>query len=183
MRGQTTLDFAIGMGVFLVTVAFVLSFSTGLTDPFLDGGQGHPVSADRVADTLSRGMLGDPEEPAVLDDACTTAFFGGPDPGNCNFDPSNSLDERVGLEGRPSGTEPALNVSVVGDIDGGATDVLCWDTDTETIVEAGNSECDSTDVAYRIGDTPPAGSGSVVVARRTVTIDGNDAAILVRVWS
>lgn len=183
MRGQTTLDFAVGMGVFLVTVAFVLSFSTGLTDPFLDGGQGHPVTADRVADSLSGGMLGDTEKPGVLDDECTTAFFGGTDPGDCNFDQSNALHERVGLEGRPTGTEPDLNVTIVGDVDGGSTDVLCWNTGNRTVIETGTSACDSSDVPYRIGDTLPAGSGSVVAARRTVTIDGIDAAIIVRVWS
>lgn len=183
MRGQTTLDFAIGMGVFLVTVAFVLSFSTGLTDPFLDSGQSHPVTADRVADTLSGGLLGDYANPGVLDDECTTAFFGGSGPGDCHFDPGNTLDERVGLEGRPAGTEPALNVSIVGDIDGGVTDVLCWDDRNRTIVEAGTSDCGSSDVVYRIGESPPGTGGSVVVARRTVTIEGHDAAILVRVWS
>lgn len=180
MRGQTTLDFAIGMSVFLITVAFVLSFTTGLTDPFMDGGQSHPVTADRVADTLAGGMLGEYAEPSVLDDECTTAFFGGPNPGDCNFDPSTPLRERVGVEGRPAGTGPAVNVTVRGTLGSGGTALLCRDTGSGTIVEAGTQSCD---VPYRIGDTPPGGTESVVVARRTGSIDGYDAVLLVRVWS
>ena len=33
-RGQTTLDFAIGVSVFLIVVAFVLAFVPGMVQPF-----------------------------------------------------------------------------------------------------------------------------------------------------
>lgn len=180
MKAQTTLDFMIAMSVFLVTVTFVLSFSTGLTGSFVDTDQAHTVIANRVADTLSEGMLGDHENPFVLDDECTTAFFGGTPPGDCNFDPSNSLKERVGLEGRPAGTEPELNVVIQGDLGGGGTEVLCWDNSGGTVVKEGNAACD---VRYQSGATPPTDIGSVVVARRMTSINGNDATVLVRVWS
>jgi len=182
MRAQTTLDFAIGMSIFLITVAFVLSFSTGITEPFADTDQAHTVTADRVADALAGGMLGDHEEPSVLDDECTTAFFGGPDPGDCNFDPGNALKVRVGLEGRPSGTEPELNVTVRGNLtnDADGADVLCWDDGDQVVVEADNADCDDR---YTAGPTPPTDTGSVVVARRMVSINGIDATVLVRVWS
>lgn len=184
MRAQTTLDFAIGMSIFLITVAFVLSFSTGITKPFADSDQDHTVIADRVADAVSGGLLGDPETASVVDDDCTVAFFGGPDPGYCNFDPSNSLGERVGTVGIPAGTEPELNVTFEGNLtnDADGADPLCWDDAKDLVVEEDNSACTST-LVFKTGSDPPQARGSVVVARRLVSINGKDATILVRVWS
>lgn len=191
-RGQTTIDFAIGMSVFLITLAFVLSFSTGLTDPFADTGQAHTITADRVAESLAGGMLGPREQPHLLDDTCTTDFFDPSDENtdndgsyslssNCNFK-DVPLKPRIGLQGRPAGTEPEVNITLSGNATGpDGTDLLCWDGTNDAVVEVDDNECGG--VRYAIGSTPPKGSGSVVVARRVVTINGVQATLQVRVWS
>lgn len=74
-RAQTTLDFAIGMSVFLIAVTFVFSFIPGMLQPFTGSNEAKTVVADRVADSLAEGMLGDPSEPYILDRTCTIAFF------------------------------------------------------------------------------------------------------------
>jgi hypothetical protein len=85
-RAQTTLDFAVGMSIFLIAVAFVFSFTPSLLEPFEGGGTEDSVTANRVASQLVEGTLADPDTPYVLDKACTTAFFA---PENSDGDPDN----------------------------------------------------------------------------------------------
>ena len=56
-RGQTTLDFAIGMGVFLFTVVFVVVQAPTLFDPFAGGTGTTLIVADRASTTLSADLL------------------------------------------------------------------------------------------------------------------------------
>lgn len=92
-RGQTTLDFAIGMSVFLIAVAFVISFVPGLLDPFSGGGTEDTVTANRVATALAEDVLvEDTAEPYVLDRACTILFFA---PEHSDGVPDNNQDLRV----------------------------------------------------------------------------------------
>jgi hypothetical protein len=52
-RGQTTQDFAVGVGVFLLTVAFVLAYvPTALPQPASDATAGREAQADRIADEV-----------------------------------------------------------------------------------------------------------------------------------
>jgi hypothetical protein len=52
-RAQTTQDFAVGVGVFLLTVAFVLAYvPTALPQPTADAGASREPQADRIADEL-----------------------------------------------------------------------------------------------------------------------------------
>ncbi|WP_306057613.1 DUF7287 family protein [Natronococcus wangiae] len=52
-RGQTTQDFAIGIGVFLLSIAFVFSYIPSLTTPFASPtGDAETAQADRIADRL-----------------------------------------------------------------------------------------------------------------------------------
>jgi hypothetical protein len=130
-RGQTTLDFAIGMSVFLIAVAFVFSFIPGMLQPFTGSNEAKTVVADRVADSLAEGMLGHPTEPYILDSDCTVAFF---DPSDDNTDNDGSYDyagngdvpggctfadvpmrDRLGLEGRNGENGPRFNVTIVED--------------------------------------------------------------------
>jgi hypothetical protein len=239
MRAQTQLDFAVGVGVFLVVTAFVLSFVPGMLEPFESGNQEETVAANRVADQLVGGMLGSPDEPYVLDRECTIVFFEVADDNvdgngdgfnepysdaetydvdNCNFD-DDPVVERVGLD-----TNPSLNVRIrlVRNLttsdravdpgigltpDPGPDDTLCLDTNNPRIVEAGyprvdddddsggsedwEVQCDLTggddDVLFEIGDDPQ-DLRSVVVARRTVSVEGgfadntSDASLIVEVW-
>lgn len=186
-RGQTTLDFAIGVSVFLLVVTFVLAFLPGMVDPFVDGGSEKPVVANRIADSVAQGTLGDPAEPYVLDSTCTLAFFEEGDgdsgytvPGECRFEDNDvGVQERVGVEAR--GHAPyGLRIRIIGDLDGdGTSSVLC--NDGVSLSES--SPCGGT--AYTVGSTPPDTSRSVSVSRRTVYIpddQGVTATLLVEVW-
>jgi hypothetical protein len=78
-RGQTTIDFAVGATLFLLTIAFVFTFVPVMFQPFATS-QSDPLVADRVANRLATDILGDPAEPYVLDETCTTGFFNAVDP-------------------------------------------------------------------------------------------------------
>ena len=72
-RGQTTIDFVVGISIFLLVVAFVVLFVPGIFDPF--DGTSRTQAADRFAATLASDALGDPATPAALNATCTRAFF------------------------------------------------------------------------------------------------------------
>lgn len=99
-RGQTTLDFAFGVGLFILVVAFVFAFVPSMLDPFSGTGQSERVIADRLASQLSEGMLvTTPAHPYILDTTCTNAFFDDTSPSQCRFDGA-TLHERLGLSER-----------------------------------------------------------------------------------
>jgi hypothetical protein len=74
-RGQTTIDFAAGISIFLVTVAFAFAFVPGILTPFSGSGVGDPITANSVADELAADRLASPESPYVLNETATVAFF------------------------------------------------------------------------------------------------------------
>ncbi|MFC7234481.1 DUF7287 family protein [Halosegnis marinus] len=93
-RGQTTLDFAVGVSVFLLTVGFVFLFVPSVFAPF-EVVQGTPVTADRAATHLVDGLLAG-ESPGALAPACTVGFFAdAPRPG-CPYSPG-PVSDALGL--------------------------------------------------------------------------------------
>ena len=172
MRGQTSLDFAVGVSVFLLALIAVFTFVPGTLGPFTGGGQEDIVAGNRVAASLSEGLLGDPAQPHSLNRTCTVAFFQDSAPAYCNFE-GGTLAERVGL-----GDDKQVNVTLRSNLtsDGDAGDVLCWSG--SAIVERDNC---GGGTPFTIGDTPP-DSGTSVSARRIVDIEGIDATMLVELW-
>jgi len=73
------MDFAAGISVFLVTVAFAFAFVPGIIAPFADAGTADPVTANRLADDLATDRLAAPGDEYVLDDERAADFFGDPD--------------------------------------------------------------------------------------------------------
>jgi len=176
-RGQTTLDFAVGVSLFLIVFISVFIFVPGTLQPFAEGGQEEIVSANRVADSLSEGILGDPASPHVLNATCTREFFksnGGSPPDGCGFE-SGDLTKRLGLKDRQF-----ANVTILGNLstDGDGADILCIESDG-TVAERDNC---SGGTELRSGPSPPQRSGTSVKARRTVDIDGTDATLIVELW-
>ncbi|WP_254523233.1 DUF7287 family protein [Natrinema caseinilyticum] len=56
-RGQTTQDFAIGIGIFLLAIAFVFSFLPSVITPFDSGVDGaETAQADRIADLVVHNL-------------------------------------------------------------------------------------------------------------------------------
>jgi len=152
-RGQTTIDFAVGATLFLLAVAFVFTFVPVMFQPFATS-QSDPLVADRAANRLATDVLGDPAEPYVLNETCTTAFFaanapptGCPDPtdGSLGDHPNPTL-------GIPDDTR--LNVTLV---------------DPSGTVEAS------------VGDSRE-NARDVITAQRRVLYRGESYELYVRVW-
>lgn len=178
-KGQTSLDFAVGMSTLLLVFAFVLTFVPGILGPFTASGQEETVTADRVADHLAEGLLAEPGTPYVLNRTCTVAFLDNASNSDCRYGGDN-LSDRVGISryGDDKPYRQRVNVSVVGNVTGpDSEDVLCWDG--SGLVEKDDAGCITL---LEIGPDAPTERSSVVAARRVVSIDGQDAALLVRVW-
>lgn len=176
MRGQTTLDFTVGVAIFIAVILFAFTFVPGILEPFEIRGEEEPAVSDRVADTLSTDMLGSPEEPNVLDRYCTVAFFNDSlDSSDCSFDNSEELQQRLNLS-----SFQQANVSIVNSSAG--NEPYCWTSDTapdEPSVESNN--CNPDDDVFRIGDNPTT-SQDTITARRTVWIGGEVATLRVVIW-
>jgi hypothetical protein len=169
-RGQTTLDFTIGISLFLAVLVFVFAFVPGLLSPFTTSSNEAPALADRTADRLAQGSVGNPEngsighpaEPYVLNGDDTEDFF----------DASGDLSERLDL---PPGR--SVNVTIEGNLTGGTDNsVLCWDGSSDSLADCPD------DTTLAAGSTPPADNDATVTSRRVVSVDGEDVNLVVVVW-
>ncbi|MFC6864524.1 hypothetical protein ACFQGE_13790 [Halomicroarcula sp. GCM10025817] len=185
-RGQTTLDFAIGMSLFLAVLIFIFLFVPGLLAPFTAGGQEETVSSNRVADYLAKGALGTPRDPFVLDTQCTILFFDNQTAADkCGGDWSGDMpvEETMGLD-------PArqnLNVTIRGTApNSGEEEILCWDEDDNVLVGISHGTCGTTpgdpDVPFTRGDTPPDANDATVTALRVASLKGTDVTVYVEMW-
>ena len=179
-RGQTTLDFAVGVSIFLIALTGVLLFIPGTLEPFTEGGQDNIVTANRLADQLSEGTLGDPKNPHVLNTSCAIRFFSDQTPG-CHYSGA-TLKDRVGVLDRTN-----LNISLQSNYtaDDSGEETLCWE-DGRGLNETDELSCDTV---FAIGETPPERSSKVVTARRVVTVNRTaeprnrtDVTLIVEVW-
>lgn len=90
-RAQMTIDFAAGVGIFLLAVAFVAGFAFTIMGPFTNTAQTDTVVANQAADHFGEFALQNADRagsaPTELDRYCTDAFFGDVDAGedDCNF--------------------------------------------------------------------------------------------------
>ena len=160
-RAQTTIDFAIGVGLFLLVVAFVVAFVPTVFAPF-ESAEG-PQTADRIGTSLAADRLGDPADPYVLNRTCTTEFFAqldgdGPAPSGCHFNTSaETTREMFTLDGTRNANVSIWTLGAGGDVQ----------TIDGTRLTAGPSLPETR---------------SVTSARRVVSIDGETYRLLVRVW-
>lgn len=175
-RGQTTLDFAIGMSIFLAVVVFIFLFIPGILSPFEQGGQADTASTNRVADQLAKGALGSPSEPFVLDRYCTVEFFAGATPpSQCSYSGSD-LDEQLGLDA----TFQSVNITIEADFDAGSPgkEILCWDTDNGLVAQS-DTNCDTE---LKRGDPLSASTDDSVTSQRVVSLSRDDVTLYVRMW-
>ncbi|MFC6767584.1 DUF7287 family protein [Natrinema soli] len=76
-RGQTTQDFAIGIGVFLLAIAFVFSFLPSVVTPFDSSVSGaETAQADRIADRIVHNASTD--TPNELNSSAFNESYTGP---------------------------------------------------------------------------------------------------------
>jgi len=180
-RGQTTLDFAIGISIFLAVLIFIFLFIPGVLSPFTESTQEETVASNRIADQLAKGMLASPSEPYVLDRYCTVEFFDGTNanPSGCNYDDATPDIERiVGLDTNRDN----LNVTIRGNVStaGDGTDILCWKDDVGLAEKPGS--CTSGDVYLTRGDSPPSSSQASVTSVRVVSLNREDVTLYVEMW-
>ena len=177
MRGQTTLDFAIGISIFLAVIITIFSFAPGILTPFTVTGQSDAVTVDRTADYLVQDALGSPEQPYKLDRSCTVAFFDrsadeypdDPFGDDCRYE-NETLTNQTGLP--PTAT---VNITILGNTseNGQVLDQLYWDTSTRTLTEipGGNT-------TLAIGDEVEP-QRSTTTATRVVTLHEQDVVVRV----
>lgn len=185
-RGQTTLDFAIGISVFLVVIVFVFSFVPGILQPFVTSADDNAVLADRVSDRITQGQLGDPSEPYVLDRECAVEFFndsrydaGLGSPSDCRYD-GGDIQERLTVRNRTN-----INVTLEGNVSAsvdGST-MLCWDDVGDELAQIGSGDCGGLDdVTLTSGGIPPSANDASVTSRRVVFLADEDVTMKVVVW-
>lgn len=74
-RGQTAQDFAVGIGLFLLAVAFVFAFVPQIVSPYDVGiGASEASQADRAADSIVHNLSVDGEQ-VVLDASAADHYF------------------------------------------------------------------------------------------------------------
>lgn len=184
MRAQTTLDFAIGIAIFLGVVVFAFSFVPGILEPFELSNDEEPSLSDRVADSVSTDLLGSPAQPHVLDRYCTVAFFDDSvdADGNCQYD-GDSLGEVFDLDPGQN-----VNITLEGNVTAAESGVgqLCWADEVGPrnepgLVERGHTDCESDDVVLARGDDVE-GQGTTITSRRVVSLHGRSVTLEVVVW-
>ena len=157
-RAQTTIDFVIGISLFLIVTAFVIAFIPTIFTPF-ESTEG-PGTADRIATSLATDRLGDPANPYTLNQRCTNAFFeqlngGDPGPAECLYNTTaNTTAELFRLDATRN-----LNVTI----------------------RYANGSIVDTGVRFAAGPTPP-DTTSVSSATRAVSLSGETRRLLVRTW-
>lgn len=162
------------MGVFLVALTTVIAFMPTIVQPFT-GGQQNPLVADRLAAQTVDGTLGDPSEPSTLNTTCTLYFFNGTAGDPCaSFDATDSVQEKLGVS-----DTTFVNVTLQQNVTGGPEiEIVCADSDGDDLTPL--DTCSGEPMVE--GETPPTASGSVTVARRYASLEGNDVFVVVRVW-
>lgn len=173
-RAQTVIDVLVGVGVFMIAIAFVFSFIPSMVDPFSQD-QEVTLVADRIAGEVADGMLVETNSSGVLNETCTYAFFESSygDGAQCalSFDETETdLATRLGVDSRYS-----INVTIRRNVTNGPDpDIMC--TDGSAVLP-----CSSGPDRLAIGPNPPA-DGSVISTRRTRLIDGKDVSVVVKLW-
>lgn len=175
-RGQTTLDFTIGISVFLGVIFFIFLFAPGILTPFTVTGQSEAVTVDRTADYLVQDALGSPEEPYLLDRGCTVAFFNRSadeapttQADDCRYD-NAPLTEQVGVADYRT-----VNVTIVGNLTGGQQlEPLYWNTNDRNLTTSSAGATVRLSIGVDIQQRR-----ATTTATRVVTIHGEDVTMQV----
>ena len=182
-RAQTQLDFAVGAGVFLVALAFVIGFTPTLFEPFAAGESASPIVSDRIAagalDLLGESSAGatlhTPTEPGVLSPGCTVAFF----TANATLDeqldcPFNASEDPAALFGHDGDVQV-----VIHELDERAPRDGTELPGVDLATEAGSFE--NVTLSRSSGD-PQTAADDTTVSGRVVSLDGEQYRLTVRVW-
>lgn len=166
-RAQSLNDFALGTGVFVLTVGFVFFLMPTLLAPYYSPSEtGNEIRAERSTAVLVDDLLvkSGEHEPNTLNATCTEDFFApGTDLG-CGY-AGSTLSEQLGLA-----SDGNVNVSI-SRLGSGSTG--------GTVSIDGNDDGTTTTLAR--GDSVPSNS-NVGVWTRVVYVNGTSHELTVRVW-
>ncbi|MFC3957420.1 DUF7287 family protein [Halovivax cerinus] len=105
-RAQTVQDFAVGIGIFLLAVAFVFTFVPTIITPFEDAGGADAAQADRIAATI----VEDASTSGPTNELDWSEFDGG----TYDEDSSEDLADELGLRVTDSGNAiTRVNITLV----------------------------------------------------------------------
>lgn len=178
-RGQTSIDFAISMGIILVAVVTAIAFLPLMTSSFVGLSGENTLVADRTVDQMVDYQLAGTSGPGTLDAVCTVYFFTDQSSDPCeSFDAANTVREQLGL-----GSDVHVNVTIEQDVVGSSLpDVLCANDDPN-LGKVTDPPCGSNEIRLSAGDPLPQ-EESVAEARRMVRLDGRqDVFVRVKVWT
>ncbi|MFD1571767.1 DUF7287 family protein [Halorubrum laminariae] len=177
-RAQTPIDFAVGAGVFLLTLAFVVAFVPSLFDPFAAADTASPLVSDRVAAGLADDILAvSPAEPGVLSPACTVAFF---EPDEADAVDLDEADCAANIT-----ASPAAQFHLDRDVQVVIHDLNESDPSkhpAEIPIETRNGTFENVELVRTDGDPNAVGADEVTVSQRLVSIHGDQYRLTVRVW-
>ncbi|WP_226023372.1 DUF7287 family protein [Halomicrobium salinisoli] len=190
-RGQTNLDFVIGVSIFVVAVVVAVTFVPDLVGGVAGTGQTDGVLADRVASDLANDRLGDPARPGQLRLDCTLALFSssitvcGLDGGDlaANLEHASSVNVSL-VYGEQACRDGGDVVPAGGSCSGDLLDRnvrACYDGDDERIRRESACDGDPGDVLL-LGGPQPGTSEDTSIARRSVRLDDQHLILEVRAW-
>lgn len=155
-RGQTSFDFAVGMGIFLLAVGFVLTFIPTIFQPFAVGSGSDEIVGDRIAANLVEdALVEDLSRPGVLNASCTAKLFNG------------------SVEGQVSGCY-YKNATLAGAIG-------VYDSNVNVTIRQNGSIASLNGTKLSL-QPPPRPDADVTISRRVVRINDEVYELWVRVW-
>lgn len=167
-RGQSSVDFVIGIGVFFLAFSFVVVLLPDLLSPFAN--QAGPAVTDQAIGALAGGQLA-ADRVGRLDETCVEEFLIDESGTSCSFDAGDPSTTIAGIPDKYS-----LNVTLErNDTAAPGTEVVCYNGTAVLACSTGG------DPLVR-GRSPPTDSRSVWTARRVVSVDGETLWLNVRVW-
>lgn len=119
-RGQTSLDFLVGIGVFFIAVIFVVAFIPSMFAPFFGASASDAIVSDRIADHLvDDRLVDDPHAAPVLNSTAVAEFFNSCE-GQLADDLPGSAEHRLNITigdsyqcGPPTGSDPTVSQRLV----------------------------------------------------------------------
>lgn len=169
-RGQTTLDFGVGASVFLLTVLFAVVYAPTLFDPFAGGTGTTLLVADRAATSLSADYLAtSTAAPGTLSATCVGTFF-----------EADLADTVQGASCDASGDLEAFDDLL--SLDGRSASVTIHALDSpasQPVAETDETWIEDGQLTRSNDESVPSDVG---VATRTVSIEGQQYRLTVRVW-
>ena len=103
-RGQTVQDFSVGIGIFILAIAFTMTFVPTMITPHDDVDGTQTAQADRIAGTVLHNLSAESEEPNTIDLSDFDDRYGG------NHVDYETFADRVGV--RSVGNTPIDRVNV-----------------------------------------------------------------------